>query len=63
MKQQTIKTIKKGEYIKRKPDAKAVYIRGEYCRISKAYSCIDADDMNREIFIKGDKIVFVGFTY
>ena len=63
MNQQAIKTVKQGEYIKRKQDAKKVYIRGEYCRISKAYSCTDADDINREIFIKGDKLVFVGFEY
>lgn len=59
----TIKSIKQGEYIKRKPDAKAVYIRGEYCKAAKAYSCVDANDINREILIKGDKLVFVGFTY
>jgi hypothetical protein len=59
----TIKAVKQGEYIKRKVDAKAVYIRGEYCKASKAYSCIDASDINKEILIKGDKLVFVGFTY
>jgi hypothetical protein len=59
----TIKAVKQGEYIKRKEDSKAVYIRGEYCKASKAYSCIDANYINKEILIKGDKLVFVGFTY
>lgn len=59
----TIKTVKSGDYIKRKADSKAVYIKGGYCRALKAYSCIDINDINKEIFIKGDKIVFIGFTY
>ena len=59
----TIKTVKPGEFIKRKADSKAVYIKGDYCRVSKGYSCIDANDISKEIFIKGDKIVFIGFTY
>ena len=59
----TMKQVKSGDYIKRKIDAKAVYIKGAYDRATKSFSCIDADDMNKEIFIKADKIVFVGFTY
>lgn len=58
-----LKNVKQGEYIKRKQDSKKVYIRGEYCRELKKYSCIDFDDMNHEIFIKGDTKVFVGFTF
>jgi hypothetical protein len=59
----TIKQVKQGDYFKRKPDAKTVYIRGEYCKASKAYSCIDAEDINKELLIKGDKVVVIGFTY
>lgn len=59
----TIKQVKQGDYFKRKADAKAVYIRGEYCKASKAYSCIDTDNINKELMIKGDKIVVIGFTY
>jgi hypothetical protein len=58
-----IKSVKQGDYFKRKPDAKTVYIRGEYCKASKAYSCIDAEDINKELLIKGDKLVVIGFTY
>lgn len=58
-----IKTLKNGEYIKRKADAQKVYIRGEYCREAKAYACRDAEDINREILIKGSTPVFFGFTY
>ncbi len=59
----TMKQVKSGEYIKRKIDAKAVYIKGAYDRATKSFSCIDADDICKEIFIKADKLVFVGFTY
>jgi hypothetical protein len=58
-----LKNVKKGDYFKRKPEAKTVYIRGEYCKALKAYSCIDAEDINKELMIKGDKLVFIGFTY
>ena len=63
MEQISIKSVKPGEYIKRKADAQTVYIKGAYDRASRSFSCVDADDINREIFIKADKPVFIGFTY
>jgi hypothetical protein len=36
---------------------KAVYIRGEYNRSKKRYSCVDYDDLSREIFLKADEVV------
>ena len=59
----TLKQIKAGDYIKRKIDAKAVYIKGAYDRATKSFSCIDTEDISREVFIKADKLVFIGFTY
>jgi hypothetical protein len=59
----TLKTAKIGEYIKRKADSKAVYIKGAYDRTTKSFSCIDVEDICREIFIKADKPVVIGFTY
>ena len=59
----TLKQIKAGDYIKRKIDAKTVYIKGTYDRATKSFSCIDTEDICREVFIKADKLVFVGFTY
>jgi hypothetical protein len=58
-----IRNTKPGEYIKRKPDAAAVYKRGHYVPGLKAFSCIDCEDINREIFIKANRAVYVGFTY
>jgi len=59
----TIKQVQNGEYIKRTATAKAVYIKGAYCRFSKAYECTDTQDMSRVIYIKPTKLVIVGFTY
>lgn len=58
-----LKSLKKGELFKRKSAAKAIYQKGHYDRGSKTYCCSDVEDMNREIFIKGDKEVFVEFEY
>tara|TARA_R100000808_G_C2083875_1_gene106762 strand:- start:265 stop:519 length:255 start_codon:yes stop_codon:yes gene_type:complete len=60
-----LKDIKKGEYFKRTPQANKVFIKGDYIRDDgfNKYSCTDWDDMNREVFIKGNKKVFIGFTF
>lgn len=58
-----IQHVTKGDYVKRKADSKTVYVKGNYCRIAKAYEMRDTDDINRVIYIKRDKVVAVGFTY
>jgi len=58
-----IQDVKKGDYIMRKPDAKKIYVRGDYDRTARAFYCTDVQDINRGILIKTDKPVFVGFTY
>lgn len=58
-----IEDCRLGEFIKRKADAKTVYVRGMYDRVSKSYSLVSTKDMNKEIFIKKGKLVFVGFEY
>lgn len=63
----TIKDIKKGEYFTltniAEPTDSQVYIRGEYDKATKTYSCCKFSDMNAERFFKGNKQVFVGFTF
>jgi len=59
----TLKAAPKGEYIKRKADSKTVWVRGEYDKGSKSYSLTDAEDISREIFLKGNTPVFIGFDY
>jgi ribosomal protein L31E len=58
-----LKDLAKGEFIKRKPTAKKVYIKGEYDRGSKTYSVYDTDDINSEIFLRGTTKVWAGFIY
>jgi hypothetical protein len=59
----TIKNVKAGEFIKRKADSKAVFVKSDYDRASKSYACIDVEDICRVIYIKATKAVFIGFTY
>lgn len=58
-----IKDLKKGEFFKRKADSKEVYIKGDYDRSSKSYCCTSFYDINKWVFIKADKLVYVGFTF
>lgn len=58
-----IKNVAKGDYIKRKADSKIVYIRGDYDRSSKSYECYAFEDINKIIYIKANKPVFVGFDF
>lgn len=59
----TVESIKEGEFVKRKVDAKAVYTRGHYDRSTKTYSLTDHSDACREIFVKKGTKLFVGFSY
>ena len=52
-----------GDILKRKPNAKKVFIVNHYDRASKTWSLSDYDDMNKEIFLKSDTLVYVGFTF
>ena len=56
-----------GDLVKRKPDAKAVYVVNfrERKKPGKpaVYSLSPFDDMNREIFLKETTPVYVGFTF
>lgn len=58
-----IKNVIKGDYVKRKADAKTVFVLGDYDRSTKTYCLQDTDDINRCIYIKSNKTVFVGFDY
>ena len=58
-----VKDLPKGEFFVRKAGAKRVYKRGDYDRSSKRFSCIDELDFCREMLLRGDTVVYVGFTY
>jgi hypothetical protein len=61
--QMPLKDVPKGEYIRRKLDAKTTYVRGDFDRSTKTYSLSDCEDFCREIFLKGTTLVWVGFEY
>jgi len=58
-----IRTLKEGEYFRRKPEAQNEFIRNHYNRKDAFgpanYSCTSANDIGREIFLKPATIVFV----
>lgn len=59
-----LKELKKGDFFKLKDsDTATVYVKGEYDRSTKIYSCFKFEDVNDERFFKGSKKVFVGFTF
>lgn len=55
--------LKKGEFFKRKADARKVYRKGDYDRAERKFAGDDADDISRAIYLKGDTLVYVGFDY
>ena len=63
METKLLRDIKQGDYVKRKPGASAVYVRGHYDPRSRTYSLTDVEDINREIFLRGSTQLFIGFDY
>lgn len=64
-----LKELPKGEYFKRKPDSKKIWIKGDHVRFYKKgkiiirYSCTAADDMNQEILLNPQTPVYTEFEY
>lgn len=62
-----IKDLKVGDYFTLKdyeePKESQVYVRGEYDRSSKTYSCCKFSDIAAERFFKGDKEVYIDFYF
>tara|TARA_R110000787_G_scaffold152064_4_gene265858 strand:- start:2775 stop:2972 length:198 start_codon:yes stop_codon:yes gene_type:complete len=60
-----LKNVKEGEYFKKKQNSNKTYIKGAYIRDGglNKYSIIDFEDVNREIYLKGDSTVYIGFTF
>lgn len=67
MEQQTVESIKLGEFVRRLnkdgTEQSKTFKRGEYDRASKRYSLTDCDDVNREVWVKKGTKLSVGFTY
>lgn len=58
-----IKDLPAGEFFKRKPDAKKVYIREDYIPSEKRYVATDWEDTCRMLYLKGATIVYTGFEF
>lgn len=53
-----VEAIKKGELVKRTPNAKKTYIRGAYNRELNKYSLMDYSDICSEIFVKRGTLLY-----
>ncbi len=58
-----IEDVKRGDFIRRKPDSHKTYTRDRYCRFEKKYICGDWEDINREILLKRGTVVYIGFEF
>lgn len=64
METKIIRNLKKGEFFRLSDrETASVWVRGEYVREAKKYSTYKYDDVNHELLLAGDRIVFVGFTF
>lgn len=52
-----IKSIKKGDLFRLTPNG-PIWVRGEYERSLKKFSCYKYEDVNKETFLKGDRVVY-----
>lgn len=61
---QSIRKLKKGEFFRlRESDTAPVWVRDEYVPALKKFSTYKFDDVNHEHLLKGNTIVFTGFTF
>lgn len=61
---QSIRELKKGEFFRlRESDTAPVWVRGEYVPAVKKFSTYKFEDVNHERLLKGNTIVFTGFTF
>ena len=58
-----IEKVKKGEFLKRKLDAKKIYTRGDYDRTHGRYRIDDWDAISRDMLLSKGTLVWVGFTF
>ena len=58
-----IAKVKTGEFLKRKPDAKKTYPRGDYDRTHSRYRIADWAGISRDMLLSQGPLVWVGFTF
>lgn len=64
MQTKTIRLLKRGKFFRLTPsDTAPVWVRGEYSREAKKYSTHRFDDVNHGQLLRGDRVVWVEFTF
>lgn len=58
-----IQEVKKGDVLKIRAFGKQIYLKGNYCRLNKAYECQNYFDISDFRYLKKDKIVFTEFEF
>mgnify|MGYP003660757043 CR=1 FL=1 len=58
-----IETVKKGDFIRRKADAKTTFTAGGYCRYERKYILDDYEDISRYVCLKKGTEVFIDFDF
>ena len=58
-----LRSVTKGDFVKRKADSKKVYKLVGWCRFNKKYELQDVEDISHCLYLKGMTQVFTGFTY
>lgn len=64
MKQVLLRQVKQGEFFRLSASETApVWVKGYYVLSERKFEAYKYDDTNHESFFKGDRKVFVGFTF
>jgi hypothetical protein len=58
-----LRSVTKGDFVKRKADSKKVYKLIGWCYTNKKYVLQDVEDISRCLYLKGMTQVFTGFAY
>jgi hypothetical protein len=58
-----LRSVTKGDFVKRKADSKKVYQLVGWCRFNKKYQLQDVEDISHCLYLKGMTQVFIGFDY
>ena len=58
-----LKDVKIGDFLIRKPTSTKVFTREAYDHSIKRFCLSDVMDTNKSLYLKGNTIVYIGFTY
>ena len=58
-----LKDLPKGEFVKKTPGSKKVYVKGNYDSSSRRFLLDDYNDIDSGVYVKGSAEVWAGFEY